>query len=84
MNFLLNKRARLAAIVVGSMVAGGALTGTALAVQGHMLNARGALYRANAQLQAAEPDKGGHRVEAMRLVGEAIQQVNAGLAAGAR
>jgi hypothetical protein len=36
------------------------------------------------QLNLALPDKAGHRVAAMNLVKQAISQVNAGIAAGAR
>jgi len=48
-----------------------------------MLNARADLYAANRQLQLAIADKGGHRVNAMNLVEQAIGEVNAGIAAGA-
>jgi hypothetical protein len=33
-------------------------------------------------LQAAEANKGGHRVTAIRLINEAINEVQAGIAAG--
>jgi hypothetical protein len=57
--------------------------GTAWAVQTHMINARDALQNALGELQAAEPDKGGHRVNAINLVNQAIGEVNAGIAVGA-
>lgn len=57
---------------------------TALAAQGHMINARGYLYDSLAQLQVAIPDKAGHRAHAMTLVKQAINEVNLGIAAGAR
>jgi hypothetical protein len=58
--------------------------GTALAVQSHMVNARGDLQAALNQLNMAVPDKAGHRVNAINLVNQAIGQVNAGIAAGAQ
>jgi len=67
-----------AGILVGSSV-----TGVALAYQGHMHNAMGHLNMALTQLNAAEADKGGHRVAAINLVNQAIQQVQAGIAVGA-
>jgi hypothetical protein len=51
----------------------------ALASQPHMVNARGYLNSALAQLQAAIPDKGGHRNNAINLVNQAITQVNMGI-----
>ena len=58
--------------------------GTALAVQGHMLDARSYLNSALTQLEMATPDKAGHRVNAISLVKDAITQVNQGIAAGAK
>ena len=48
--------------------------------QPHMQNARGHLIAARNALQRATPDKGGHRVNAIRLVNSAIAEVNAGIA----
>jgi methylthioribose-1-phosphate isomerase len=56
--------------------------GYALAVQVHMQNALHALENARAQLQAALPDKAGHRVNAINLVNQAINETEAGIAAG--
>jgi hypothetical protein len=58
--------------------------GVALAVQTHMVNARADLQNAVSQLNAAEADKAGHRTAAINYVNEAISQVNAGIAAGAK
>lgn len=58
--------------------------GTALAVQGHMLNARSYLNSALTELEMATADKAGHRVNAINLVKNAISQVNQGIAAGAK
>ena len=50
--------------------------------QPHMYNALTALQNARSELQVAEADKGGHRVTAIRLINEAINEVHAGIAAG--
>ena len=52
----------------------------ALPDQPNMQAARSSLQTAKAELQKATPDKGGHRVNAVRLVNAAIQEVNAGIA----
>ncbi len=74
---------RVAAIIAVSTLAGFVAGGTAMAYQGHMWNALHALQNADAQLQAASPDKGGHRVNAINLVNQAIGEVQAGIAVGA-
>jgi hypothetical protein len=51
-------------------------------VQGHMLNARSSLNSARDELSQASHDKGGHRVKAIGLINQAIEQVNAGIAVG--
>lgn len=51
-------------------------------VQGHMVNALNYLNTANYELGRASHDKGGHRVAAMGLVNQAINEVNAGIAVG--
>jgi hypothetical protein len=66
-----------AAIAVASFIAG-----AAYAAQTHMQNALGALQNARSELQVAEHNKGGHRVNALKLVNEAIGEVQAGIAAG--
>jgi len=83
MAIISSPRLRLAAIVTGSMLAGGLMTGTAMAVQGHMFNALHALNSAENQLNLALPDKGGYRVQALGLVQQAIAAVHAGIQAGA-
>jgi len=74
------KSLRLAAL--GLAFALGIGVGTAAAYQGHMQNALSDLQAAAAQLQAAIPDKGGHRAAAIPLVNQAITQVQEGIAAG--
>ncbi|HET6234496.1 MAG TPA: hypothetical protein VFE41_05935 [Acetobacteraceae bacterium] len=67
-----------AAILIGA----GFTTGYVVAAQPHMQNALHALQNAQAQLQEAATDKAGHRVNALRLINEAIGEVQAGIAAG--
>jgi hypothetical protein len=57
--------------------------GSAIAAQPHMQAALAALQTARAQLQAATPDKGGHRVAAIADIDQAIGEVRAGMAVGA-
>jgi phage-related minor tail protein len=59
------------------------MTEAADAAQPHMTTALNELQKALSELQSAIPDKKGHRVEAIRLVKEAITEVTKGLAAGA-
>jgi hypothetical protein len=51
-------------------------------VQGHMVHALQYLNAANDDLSQASHDKGGHRVNAMQLINQAINEVNAGIAVG--
>ena len=53
--------------------------GTAYADQVHMYNALSELQDAIGHLQAAQDDKGGHRVNAINLAQQAIDQVNQGI-----
>jgi hypothetical protein len=62
------------------ILVGAGFTGVAWAEQTHMVNARDHLNMAWNQLNMAEPDKGGHRGNAMNLVKQAIGEVNAGIA----
>jgi len=52
---------------------------TATPDQPNMESARTNLQKARAQLQAAEPNKGGHRTKALDLVNSAIGEVNKGI-----
>jgi hypothetical protein len=57
-----------------------ALTSTpTLAYQGNMERALSALEAAMQSLQAATPNKGGHRERAMRLIEHAMGEVQAGI-----
>lgn len=68
------------ALILGIVVGGVAVAAT----QVHMRNARADLQSAYGQLQVATQDKAGHRVNAMHLVSQAINEVNLGIAAGAQ
>jgi len=57
----------------------GAAIGVAVADQPHMHNALNDLRAARHQLDIAEADKGGHRVTAIGLVDQAINEVQAGI-----
>ena len=73
----------VAASIGGVVIAGlGVGTGLALADQPHMQNALNDLNAAQNQLQIAIPDKAGHRVNAINLVQQAINEVNLGIQAG--
>jgi hypothetical protein len=52
------------------------------APQPHMQNALRALQNAASQLEAAVDDKAGHRANAIKLVSQAINQVQQGIQAG--
>lgn len=76
---------RLALIgVVGALTFTAAGVGAAYAFQPHMVNAGDDLRAAQEQLQQASPDKAGHRVNAINLVQQAINEVNLGIQAGAQ
>lgn len=59
-----------------------ALMQTARADQGHMERALNALYQARYELSQASHDKGGHRVNAIKIISQAIQQIKRGIAVG--
>jgi|HubBroStandDraft_1064217.scaffolds.fasta_scaffold269367_2 hypothetical protein len=73
------RRIGLPALFMSGALFGSALTGVALGNQPHMQNALKALQNSQAQLQAATPDKGGHRDRAIGYVTSAIQEVQAGI-----
>jgi hypothetical protein len=75
-------RRRLAGIAAVTAIAAASFVGgLAIAAQPHMDNALVALQTARSEQQVAEANKGGHRVNAMRLVDQAIAEVRAGIAA---
>ncbi|HVT52187.1 MAG TPA: hypothetical protein VHE77_11495 [Dongiaceae bacterium] len=73
---------RKAALVSVFGMAATFAAGYAIAAQPHMQNALRALNRASTELNAAIPDKAGHRVKAINLVNDAIAETQAGIAAG--
>ena len=72
---------RLAAVllVLATVLFGGFLVARVRADQPHMQAALEHLRVARHELEVAAPDKGGHRGEAIRLVEEAIVQVERGI-----
>ena len=69
--------------LIVTVTAGAALAGTAssdaLAYQGNMERALSSLFNALASLRESTPNKGGHRVNAMRLIEQAISETQAGI-----
>jgi hypothetical protein len=76
------KRKVVVMILAVGLVVGGLLSGYAIARQPHMEAALASLQEARNQLQMAKHNKGGHRVEAIRLTNLAIEEVNKGITAG--
>ncbi len=64
-----------ALLLLGTVAVAGAVPD-----QPMMQAARADLQTARRELQAATPDKGGHRVKALNLINSAIAEVNAGIA----
>ncbi len=84
MSLISKTRLRMLGMGAACTILGAAMGGGAMAYQGHMWNALHDLQAAQNQLNAALPDKGGHRVNALNLVSQAIDEVNAGIAVGAQ
>ena len=70
----------LVAGALATTLVAGVFIGQALAAQPHMQAALDALRTARGELQEASHNKGGHRVEALRLTNEAIRETEAGMA----
>ncbi len=71
----------LSLVATGGFLAGLVVaSGTASAQQPSMRSALDSLLSAQASLQQAAPNKGGHRDRALSLVNQAIVQVRAGIA----
>ncbi|HEY4442401.1 MAG TPA: hypothetical protein VGN14_18220 [Candidatus Elarobacter sp.] len=76
---------KLRTYLLASVLFAGTAVGSGVAVlaaQPNMQNALDALTTARTSLIAAAPDKGGHRGKAIRLVNQAIAEVNAGMRVG--
>jgi hypothetical protein len=67
-------------LLVGILVVSSFGIGYALGAQPHMDAALGLLQNARGELEAATPNKGGHRERAIELVDRAIGQVREGIA----
>ncbi len=76
----MNHRKKLiSAFVLTATLLVGIFVGQAIADQPHMQAALDHLRAAKAELQAAEADKGGHRVKAIALTSDAIAEVERGI-----
>jgi hypothetical protein len=69
----------LAALFLVVVLIGGFVAGRAHAAQPHMRAALDHLRNARTELNAAVADKGGHRASAMRIVNDAIGEVERGI-----
>ncbi|HEY0219543.1 MAG TPA: hypothetical protein VGC26_07245 [Afipia sp.] len=82
MTLKIASRRELLQLAAVSTVAAAAVTVSAtgaLAYQGNMERALAALYSALGSLRESTPDKGGHRVRAMNLIQQAINETQAGI-----
>ena len=68
-------------LLVGVAIVSSLGIGYALGAQPHMDAALALLQNARGELNAAEPNKAGHREKAIVLVDQAIGEVRAGIAA---
>lgn len=85
MHIVLSQAGRRRLILVAGvavLLGVGFAAGSVVAAQPRMWNALHALQNARGELEAAISDKAGHRVNAIRLIDEAIGEVRAGIAAG--
>ncbi|MFH1558516.1 MAG: hypothetical protein ABII76_27260 [Pseudomonadota bacterium] len=79
MSDTINRR-QLAILAAGTAASGVLLGATsAEAYQGNMERALSDLYSAIASLREASSNKGGHRVRAMQLIQQAIDETQAGI-----
>jgi len=67
-------------LLLGTAIAAGVGIGYAIGAQPHMSESIALLQSARGELQAATPNKGGHRERAMSLIDQAIGEVRAGIA----
>jgi hypothetical protein len=74
---------RLFRQILTAALAAVAMIQTTRADQGHMERALNALFNARNELSQASHDKGGHRVNAIALINQAIHKVRQGIAVGA-
>jgi hypothetical protein len=67
-------------MLLGAAIAASVGVGDAIGAQPHMNESIALLQSARGELQAATPNKGGHRERAMALIDQAIGEVRAGIA----
>ena len=72
--------ASLGGVLLGTAIAAGMGIGYAIGAQPHMSEGIAFLQSARGELQAATPNKGGHRERAIGLIDQAIGEVRAGIA----
>ncbi len=77
----MSKRFPVYGLFLGAALVAGLGIGYAVGAQPHMEAALGLLQNARSELQAATPNKAGHRETAIGLVDQAIVQVRQGMAA---
>ena len=70
--------------LLGAAIAASMGIGYAIGAQPHMSESIALLQSARGELQAATPNKGGHRERAMGLIDQAIGEVRAGIDFAAR
>lgn len=75
----MNRRNLLSALILFLTLSTGFVAGRAAADQPRMHAALEHLRAAKNELERADADKGGHRAAAIRLVNDAIAQVEAGM-----
>lgn len=76
----MNKQLMVRALALGAVIATSFGIGFAIGAQPHMEAALGLLQNARGELQAALPNKGGHRERAIGLVDQAIAETRNGIA----
>jgi len=67
-------------LLLGTIIAASVGIGYAIGAQPHMTQSIALLQSARGELQAATPNKGGHRERAMALIEQAIGEIRAGIA----
>lgn len=67
-------------LLLGTVIAASGGIGYAIGAQPHMTGSLALLQSARGELQAAIPNKGGHRERALALIDQAIGEVRAGIA----
>jgi hypothetical protein len=68
------------AMLLGAAITASVGVGYAIGAQPHMNEGIALMQSARGELQAATPNKGGHRERAMGLIDQAIAEVRAGIA----